>query len=163
MDSILRQNGFYFAAKRVTRPTEERDSITINNDIGRAYNYRTVAISKNAFQKNKTLKRIGFAENAIAGSDSYVPMLLTIPDSAFADCTNLEHLNLTFKTRNGGIRALGPENFVLGGADIFAGCDSTKLRIVISEDRKQDFLDDDIWKQFAPLRKIKQRKYSKTS
>ena len=31
---------------------------------------------------------------------------------------------------------------------IFAGCDSTKLQIVIASDRKQDFLDDEIWRNY---------------
>ena len=119
-----------------------KDSITIYNDIGRAWNYRTVAIKKKAFQGNTKIKKIGFAENAVAGSDSYVPLQLAIPDSAFAGCTSLERFNLLFKTRKGGRRGLGPENFILGGDSIFAGCDSTKLQIVIASDRKQDFLDD---------------------
>ena len=125
-----------------------KDSITIYNDIGRSWNYRTVAIRKKAFQGNTKIKKIGFAENAVAGSDSYVPMQLAIPDSAFAGCTNLERFNLLFKTRKGGYRGLGPENFILGGDSIFAGCDSTKLQIVIASDRKQDFLDDEIWRNY---------------
>ena len=126
----------------------KKDSITIYNDIGRACNYRTVAIKKKAFQGNTKIKKIGFAENAVAGSDSYVPMQLAIPDSAFAGCTGLERFNLLFKTRKGGRRGLGPENFILGGDSIFAGCDSTKLQIVIASDRKQDFLDDEIWRNY---------------
>ena len=125
-----------------------KDSITIYNDIGRAWNYRTVAIKKKAFQGNTKIKKIGFAENAVAGSDSYVPLQLAIPDSAFAGCTSLERFNLLFKTRKGGRRGLGPENFILGGDSIFAGCDSTKLQIVIASDRKQDFLDDEIWRNY---------------
>ena len=126
----------------------KKDSITIYNDIGRAWNYRTVAIKKKAFQGNTKIKKIGFAENAVAGSDSYVPLQLAIPDSAFAGCTSLERFNLLFKTRKGGRRGLGPENFILGGDSIFAGCDSTKLQIVIASDRKQDFLDDEIWRNY---------------
>ncbi len=132
----------------VQKPTREQDSITIYNDLGRAWNYRTVAIQKSAFQGNKTLRKVAFAENAVAGSDSYVPMRLAIPDSAFADCRNLERFYLTYKTRNGGMRSLGPENFVLGGDSIFAGCDPQKFRIVIDAERKEDFLNSDSWKHY---------------
>ena len=125
-----------------------KESFTIYNDIGRSWNYRTVAIKKDAFRGNTKIKKIDFAENAVAGSDSYVPMQLAIPDSAFAGCTNLERFSLMFKTRKGGYRGLGPENFILGGDSIFAGCDSTKLQIVIPSDRKQDFLDDEIWRNY---------------
>lgn len=132
----------------VEKTTDNKDSITICNDIGQAYNYRTVGISKKAFQGNSTLRTVNFAENAYAGSDSYVPLMLAIPDSAFANCKNLERFALTYKTRNGGWRSLGPENFILGGDSIFAGCDSTKLKIVIDIERKDDFLNDDIWKNY---------------
>jgi len=129
-------------------PTD-KDSIAIYNDIGTAYNYRTVAIRKAAFQNHTNLKYVGFAENASSKADSYVPMQIAIPDSAFAGCTNLTRFNLTYKTRKGGYRGLGPENFILGGNDIFADCDTTKLQIVVPADRKEDFLNDDIWKQYA--------------
>lgn len=132
----------------VDKPYKDQDSITIYNDIGRAYNYRTVGIKKQAFQGNQTLRRVGFAENAIAGSDSYVPMQMAIPDSAFANCKNLERFNLIYKTRNGGWRGMGPENFVLGGDSIFAGCDPEKFKIVIDQERKEDFLEDEIWKHY---------------
>ena len=126
----------------------KRDSLTIYHDIGRAWNYRTVGIKKSAFQGNAHIQKIGFAENSVAGSDTYVPMQLAIPDSAFAGCTSLTRFNLIYKTRKGGYLGLGPENFILGGDSIFAGCDSTKLQIVIAEDRRQDFLDDEMWNKY---------------
>ena len=126
----------------------KRDSLTIYHDIGRAWNYRTVGVKKSAFQGNTHIQKIGFAENAVAGSDTYVPMQLAIPDSAFAGCTSLTRFNLIYKTRKGGYLGLGPENFILGGDSIFAGCDSTKLQIVIPEDRKQDFLADEMWNKY---------------
>ena len=126
----------------------KRDSLTIYHDIGRAWNYRTVGIKKSAFQGNAHIQKIGFAENSVAGSDTYVPMQLAIPDPAFAGCTSLTRFNLIYKTRKGGYLGLGPENFILGGDSIFAGCDSTKLQIVIAEDRRQDFLDDEMWNKY---------------
>ena len=130
------------------KPAEQREHYTIYHDIGRVYNYRTVAIHPDAFKGNTTVKHIDFAESYAALADSYVPMLLTIPDSAFAGCTSLERFELTYETREGGKRGLGPENFVLCGNDIFAGCDSTKLRIIIPSNRKQDFLDNESWARY---------------
>ena len=132
----------------VKKPAEQREHFTIYHDIGRVYNYRTVAIHPDAFRGNTTLQRIDFAESYSSGADSYVPMMLAIPDSAFAGCTSLERFELMYTTREGGVRGLGPENFVLCGDSIFAGCDSTKLKIIIPEDRKQDFLDNESWKKY---------------
>ena len=139
----------------VSKPATQKKSYTIYNDIGTFYNYRTVAIKKSAFQGNKTLEEINFAETPYNGNSTYAPLLLTIPDSAFAGCTNLRRFSLLYKVHPQGIpteeneyRGLGPENFILGGNDIFAGCDSTKLQIIIPEDRKQDFLDDEIWSKY---------------
>ena len=132
----------------VQKPAEQREHYTIYHDIGRVYNYRTVGIDPDAFKGNTTVKRIDFAESYAALADSYVPMLLTIPDSAFAGCTSLDRLELIYETREGGKRGLGPENFVLCGNNIFAGCDSTKLKIIIPSDRKQDFLENESWAQY---------------
>ena len=134
--------------------------VTIYNDIGRVYNYRTVAIKRDAFRGNQKLRSVKFAESYALAADAYTPMLLTIPDSAFAGCTALEQFNLIFKTRLGGERGLGPENFILGGTDIFAGCDSTKLQIIIPRDRLNDFLDSESWsryKRFFVCRDVKDR------
>ncbi len=133
----------------VKKPSQDQDSITIYNDIGNAWNFRTVAIAKDAFRGNKKLRSVGFAETFDDASKSYTPMLLAIPDSAFADCSNLKCFSLIYKTTNGGYRALGPENFVLGGDSIFAGCDTTQLRIVVASERRDDFLKSESWKPYA--------------
>ncbi len=144
----------------IDKPAENKESYTIYNDIGRVYNYRTVAIRKNAFQGNQTLKEINFAENCYPLADAYIPMQLAIADSAFAGCTNLQRFNLIYKSRLGGERGLGPENFILCGDSIFAGCDSTKLQIVIDKNRLQDFLDSETWskyKRFFVTREVKEK------
>ena len=137
----------------VDKPAEEKKSYTIYHDIGDSWNYRTVAIKKNAFQNNETLEEIKFAEGPYKSHMTYVPMLLAIPDSAFAGCTNLQRFDLIYTTQDHGPvtnnkRGLGPENFILGGEHIFDGCDSTKLQIIIPEDRKEDFLADELWSQY---------------
>ena len=122
---------------------------TIYNDIGSVYNYRTVGVSRDAFQGNTKVQRIKFAESRSSKYDSYASLLFTIPDSAFAGCTSLKEFDLRYQTARGGETALGPENFVICGDSIFAGCDSTKLRIIVSEDRLQDFLDNPSWAKYS--------------
>ena len=122
---------------------------TIYNDIGSVYNYRTVGVSRDAFQGNTKVQRIKFAESRSSKYDSYASLLFTIPDSAFAGCTGLREFDLRYQTARGGETALGPENFVLCGDSIFAGCDSTQLRIIVGEDRLQDFLDNPSWAKYS--------------
>ena len=126
----------------------EQTDFTIYNDIGSVYNYRTVGVSRDAFQGNTKVQRIKFAESRSSRFDSYAPLLFTIPDSAFAGCTGLAEFDLRYQTAKGGETALGPENFILCGDSIFAGCDSTQLRIIVGEDRLQDFLDNDSWAKY---------------
>ena len=138
-----------------------KTDFTIYNDVGSAYNYRTVGISRKAFMGNKMVQTIKFAESRGSSFDSYAPLLLTIPDSAFAGCTGLREFDLRYTTAKGGQLGLGPENFVLCGDSIFAGCDSTKLRIIVAEDRLQDFLDNDSWakyKRFLTTGKTEEKK-----
>ena len=139
----------------VDKPAKEQKKYTIYQDIGNVWNYRTVAIGKDAFQGNKTLEEIDFAESPYIGRTNYVPMQMAIPDSAFAGCSNLKRFSLIYRTQlrseardENDYRGLGPENFILGGDHIFDGCDPTKLQIIIPEDRKEDFLKDEIWSKF---------------
>ena len=132
----------------ISQVDPEQTDFTIYNDVGSAYNYRTMGVKRRAFQGNTKVKSIKFAESRGSSYDSYAPLLFSIPDSAFARCTNLEVIDLRYQTAKGGETALGPENFVLTGDSIFAGCDSTKLRIIVGEDRYQDFLDNESWAKY---------------
>ena len=127
----------------------------------------TTTFAKNAFQNKKNLQLISFHANEGQTSNASMPMLITIPDSAFVGCTGLTALNLILTDNDGGTRALGPENFVLAGDSIFAGLKSqaevdsltrigkgnglVAFHIVIDENRKQDFLDNESW---APLERF---------
>ena len=85
----------------VDKPQDsDKTDYTIYNDIGSVYNYRTVAIKKDAFRNNKKLRTINFAESYATAADAYVPMEITIPDSAFAGCTGLERFELVYGTCN---------------------------------------------------------------
>ena len=110
---------------------------------------RTVAISKEAFRGKTNLKRIGFWENDDVTSHETTSMLIALPDSVFANCTSLETFDLRLHTDDDGIRALGPEHFLMCGDNLFAGCDTTRLQILVGEDRLQDFLSNDGWAPYA--------------
>ena len=128
-------------------------------------NARTTSMAKNAFRNHKNLETVSFFENNVSTNEA-VPMHITIPDSAFVGCDKLRELNLLLNTKDHGTQALGPESFVLGGDNIFAGrlsqaeVDSltrigkgdglVAFHIRIDESRKQDFLDNESWK---PLEK----------
>ena len=112
---------------------------------GRNNNARTMTMAKLAFRDHTNLKTVKFHETGIQ-SDEAMPMLFTIPDSAFVGCTNLQSLDLRVQTENNGQQALGPESFILGGDSIFAGLDPAKFHIIIDPKRKQDFLDNESWK-----------------
>ena len=111
---------------------------------------RLMTFAKKAFQNKKKLERVEFYANEGQTSRASMPMLLTIPDSAFVGCTALKEFNTLLIDNDGGRRALGPENFILAGDSIFAGLDPEKFHIVIDVNRKQDFLDNASWK---PLEK----------
>lgn len=121
---------------------------------GRNNNARTMTMAKNAFRNHTSLKTVKFHETGIQ-SDEAMPMLFTIPDSAFVGCTNLERFDLRVDTKDNGQQALGPESFVLGGDSIFAGLDPQKFHIVIDPKRKQDFLDNESWKPLASISSMK--------
>ena len=145
----------------ISKAEAGKTDFTIYNDVGSTYNYRTVGISRKAFMGNKTVQTIKFAESRSSSYDSYESLMFTIPDSAFAGCTALREFDLRYSTARGSQQGLGPENFVLCGDSIFAGCDSTKLRIIVAEDRLQDFLDNESWrkyKRFLTTGKIEEKK-----
>ena len=112
---------------------------------------RTMTCAPKAFRNHKGLKTVRFHAMKDQTSNAAMPMLFTIPDSAFVGCDNLVELNLLLQDNEGGTRPLGPENFILAGDSIFAGLDSLKFHIVIDPSRKQDFLDNASW---APLKRF---------
>ena len=131
----------------------DQEEVTIYAGTGKKQgmnnNARTMTWTKDAFRNKTKLKTIKFFENTVE-SDEAIPMLLTIPDSAFVGCTNLTTIDLRVQTKSNGTQALGPESFIMGGDHVFAGVDSTKIRIIIDPSRKQDFLDNESW---APMQK----------
>ncbi len=111
-------------------------------------NTRTITFDKYAFRNKKNLQYVSFFENNVSTNEA-VPMVLTIPDSAFVGCDNLKEFSLLLKTEDNGTQILGPENFILAGDNIFAGLSPDRFQIVIDPSRKEDFLNSESW---APLK-----------
>ena len=135
-------------------PKETKDAVIyagFDDDGNNSTSDRTMTFAKKAFRDHKELKTVSFHSMEDQSSNAGLPMLLTIPDSAFVGCDNLVEFNLLLQDNEGGTRPLGPENFILAGDSIFAGLDSTKFHIVIDPSRKQDFLDSESW---APLQRF---------
>ncbi|MBO4849294.1 MAG: leucine-rich repeat protein [Prevotella sp.] len=120
-----------------------------DNDNNVNTSNRTMTFGRHAFRNKTNLKTVKFHEIHNQASDTGMPMLITIPDSAFVGCTALTEFSTILQTDDEDhTRALGPENFILGGDSVFVGLDSLTFHIVIDPMRKQDFLDNASW---APL------------
>ena len=104
----------------------------------------TMTFGRDVFQNHKNLEKVWFHENNISTNEG-MPMLLTIPDSAFVGCDKLVEFSTLLQTKDNGWQALGPESFILGGDSIFAGLDSLKFHILIDESRKEDYLASESW------------------
>ena len=124
-----------------------QEIVTLYNDIGTVYNYATVAIGKEAFHDKNLIKTIQFKD--VNTGEMYEDMLVVIPDQAFKRCTSLEMLDLIMWSNytNRSI-PLGPENFILCGDDLFAGCDMSKLKIRIGKEKYEDFVNNEAWKKY---------------
>lgn len=109
---------------------------------------RTTTWLPTVFQNKKQLKTVRFHDNSARTSHNMSANLIYIPDSAFVGCDALETFDLRLLTDDNGSRAMGPENFVLCGSDIFAGLDSLKFRIIIPKERRENFENDEMWGQY---------------
>ena len=136
------------------KEVENRETIYLYNDIGSAYNYKTVSIGKKAFHNKDCIKTIKF-EDLYAGSEMYAPLNIVIPDSVFMGCTGLEELNLVMRSTAGQANLpLGPENLILCGEDLFPGCDMSKLKIVIGEEKYEEFAENPVWGKYKANFKV---------
>lgn len=129
------------------RDVENKETVTLYNDIGTVYNYKTVAIGGEAFHNKTNLKTLKFKD--VNTGEMYASMTVLIPDSAFYGCTSLETLDLIMQSDYTDRKvALGPENFILCGEDIFAGCDTSKLKIRIGSEFYEDFAENPVWGRY---------------
>ena len=134
--------------------SDDATDITIYADPSNSTTrYSTSVISPKAFRNKKNLKSIKFQDEPTGNLLPYEPLMISLPDSCFAGCDNLQELNLILTSKYGNSRkkALTPDNFVLTG-DPFAGCDSTMLKnfhIVVGSDVYNEFVSDSYWSKYA--------------
>lgn len=121
-----------------------------DNDNNSNTSNRTMTFMPNTFKNKTNLRSVKFHDISNQSSNTGMAFLFTIPDEAFTGCTGLTEFSTLLQTDDNGTRALGPENFILGGDSIFAGLDPETFHIVIDPLRKDDFLENESWK---PLEK----------
>lgn len=147
---LLRENKHTIYHMYIKDVDDELETAKIYNDIGSAYNYKTVGIGKNAFHNKGKLKTISFTD--INSGEMYDQMTITIPDSAFLGCKNLRELNLIMHSdRYDRDLSLTPDNFVVCGKNIFEGCDTLNLKIVVGSDVIDQFLEDPTWSRYKNM------------
>ena len=117
--------------------------------MGVSKDTRTTTFLPSVFRDKKQLRSVRFHDNSDRTSHNTSANIIFIPDSAFVGCDALETLDLRLLTDDNGSRAMGPENFVLCGNDIFAGLDSTKFHIIIPRERMIDYLANGSWNQYS--------------
>lgn len=122
----------------------------IYNDVGSVYNYRTVAIGKDAFHNKKNLKGVRFTD--VNTGEMYKPLQITLPDSCFMGCDNLTTINLIMRSNyTDRDVALSPLNLIPLGNHIFEGCDTTKIKIIVGKEVYEDFITDEYWSRFKNM------------
>lgn len=127
----------------------EKGVMTIVNDFGATYNYRTVAVSPSAFRGNQDVREIQFQDLPDGyACETYYPLRLAIPDGAFKGCKNLKALNMYYYVTKGSnhYETLGPENVYIG-KDVFDGC-ADDFTIRVAPERLQDFLANPDWARY---------------
>ncbi len=141
----------------ISKIDDSKTDITIYNDPGdQSDDYRTIGIERTAFHNKTNLKKIHFQDRYGESSESLTAMQLSLPDSCFAGCTNLELLDLVIYSGGDGFgryNGLTPDNFVPYG-DIFAGLDKSKIKIRVSREAYPEFIEDDYWKQYKDMYQI---------
>ena len=122
-------------------------SVTLYNDIGATYKYRTVLIDEGAFRNNTNLRRLTFGDINTSGK-AYDDLQLIIEKGAFKGCTNLRMIDLGYRKYTGTnvIVYLTPSQ-IIPAKDLFD--ENSQVIIRIGEGTKEQFLADPNWAQYA--------------
>ncbi len=157
--TVSRSNGLgvYYTQQRnnipkmyISHVNDDLETARIYNDVGTGSDdYHTVAVGREAFHNKTKLKKVEFYDRPDT-YQSLSSMQLVLPDSCFAGCTNLQTIDLVLSSkRSGGRVALTPDNFILSGRNLFAGCDTTKLQILVGRDVLDEYLEDPFWAYYS--------------
>lgn len=145
-------NGIYHMyVKDVDDKTIEANDgvLTFYNDIGTYWHYRTVAMAHDAARGKQSIRSIRFKDCYGSRINNQTTFEMVVPDSAFMGCTNLSDIYMFMDCTEGvnTTQALGPENFILHGFNVFKDCPN--LKIHVAPDRYEEFANDTIWKQYT--------------
>ncbi|MCI5757124.1 MAG: leucine-rich repeat domain-containing protein [Bacteroidales bacterium] len=122
--------------------------LTFYNDIGAYWHYRTVAMAHDAARGKQSIRSIRFKDSNGISVNNQTTFEMVVPDSAFMGCTNLTDIYMFMDCTEGTntTQALGPDNFILHGFNVFKDCPN--LKIHVAPDRYEEFVNDTIWKQY---------------
>ena len=128
---------------------ENDGKMTIYNNIGAYYDYKTIAVDALAFRNNTHIKSVGFSDlsSGFASNDA-TQIGLILPNRAFEGCTNLKYIDMVYYVTDGTnhYEALGPKNIIVGDS-VFNGCpDDFEIRV--TAERYGEFVSDPNWSQY---------------
>ena len=123
--------------------------MTIYNNIGAYYDYKTIAVDAMAFRDNTHIKSVGFSDlsSGFASNDA-TQIGLILPNRAFEGCTNLKYIDMVYYVTDGTnhYEALGPKDIIVGDS-VFNGCpDDFEIRV--TAERYGEFVSDPNWSQY---------------
>lgn len=124
---------------------KQQGEVSLWNDIGRYNNYKLDRVKYKAFYNNPKVKGLSFWD--VLGGDAYTNLNVTLQDSCFADCKNLEYVNMLYMVTDGfnTAKEMLPDSVHLGKG-VFDGCD--KLKIKMMWDATDKFLADSTWASY---------------
>ena len=158
------ENIWYSQVIGVDASSLDNGTMRIYNDPGSQYNYKTISIQ--SLGQSKDVKNIEFYQTNGLSDNSYSDLKMVIRNGAFKGCTNLKELRMFYYVENGEDHweTLGPKD-VIPGENIFGRPSIDELeklsaeerekiiketvpqdvKILVSPDRYQEFLDDPNW------------------
>ena len=142
----------------------------IYNDPGEFYNYKTIALPRNAIAGNTDVKAIEFYQTNGRSDNSHSELKMVIQNGALQGCKNLKELRMFYYVEDGEDHwtCLGPQD-VIPGDNIFGKAsdeervkmseeelraDDAKVpqgfQVLVSTERYQEFINDPNWVQYLP-------------
>ena len=142
----------------------------IYNDPGEYYNYKTIALLRNAIAGNTDVKAIEFYQTNGRSDNSHSDLKMVIQNGALEGCKNLKELRMFYYVEDGTDHweTLGPQD-VIPGNNIFGKASPEELakmseeemkadyakvpkgfQVLVSTDRYQEFINDPNWVCYLP-------------
>ncbi len=141
---------YVFAKDVVASDIKSNDGeLRLYNDIGDYHNYKTIAISPNAFQNQECIQSITFEDCASTSGNAKTGLSLAIPSESFKGCKNLKEMSMFYYVTDGTNHYEGIKpSQVFIGENVFDGV-SDEFRISVLPDYYTDYLADPNWSQYA--------------